>query len=134
MCVIRPESAASRCASRSRSGEHISPDRVRATIEMARGDWRLFRRLTLGPLVPSRAGRAVKRWFLESHANAVSPEVLALYMQERPTVDVTALLPDVDAPVLVLIRPGVDRTPPPSAGPSRRPFRTPALWSWGATS
>ena len=114
------------------SGEHISPDRVRATIEMARGDWRLFRRLTSDLSFP-RGPDELKRWFLESHANAVSPEVLALYMQERPTVDVTALLPDVDAPVLVLIRPGVDRTPPPSAGSSRRPFRTPALWSWDAT-
>jgi class 3 adenylate cyclase/pimeloyl-ACP methyl ester carboxylesterase len=91
-----------------------SKEAMAAAIQLIRGNWAMARRAMadLGfPHGPTEMQRYISRYFRES----VTPEVAARFLEYEAGLDVSDILPQVQAPTLVLHRRG-DQNVPISAG------------------
>ncbi len=94
--------------------ETLRAEAVQGLVELIRGNWGMARRAMAGVLFPSGPAER-QQWFADLLRQAVSSDMAARYLQFYMNVDVTALLPRVKAPTLVLHRRG-DRNVPSRAG------------------
>ena len=75
---------------------------VKALTDLARGPgWGIARRAVADTLMPSGPVEAV-RFFVEAVKATCSPEVWATYVEREATLDISDLVPKVQAPCLVL--------------------------------
>ncbi len=97
-----------------RGEDRAKPEAARSVAELIRANWPLARRAIADIGLPS-GPTELQRWFSNTLREAVSPEVAAGYVEFVTTLDVTAFLPRVQAPTLVL-HPRGDRNVPINAG------------------
>ncbi|OGO49963.1 MAG: hypothetical protein A2148_07620 [Chloroflexi bacterium RBG_16_68_14] len=97
-----------------RGQDFFRSEAIQGLLELVRGNWSLARRAIADVVFPSGPTEA-QRWLADLLRQTASPEVAARGIEFHSSVDVTALLPQVKAPTLVLHRRG-DRNVPIRAG------------------
>lgn len=97
-----------------RGADILSRGQAQGIIDLVRQNWSLARRAMADVTYPSGPTEQ-QRWLAGVMRQSISPEMAAKYLKFQSTVDVTALLPQVKAPTLVLHRRG-DRSVPSRAG------------------
>ena len=97
-----------------RGADIVSRGQAQSLIHLVRQNWSLARRAIADITYPS-GPTEFQRWLAGVMRQSISPEMAAKYLEFTATVDVTALLPQVKAPTLVLHRRG-DRSVPSRAG------------------
>jgi class 3 adenylate cyclase len=93
-----------------RGGDIVSSQAINGLQELIRGNWSLARTAIAGLVYPSGPSER-QRWFADFLRRSVSPETAARYVEFHATVDVTAYLPRVPAPTLILHARGYRNVP-----------------------
>ena len=96
-------------------GQDRAPrEALQGTVHLIRTNWGLARRALAGLIFPSGPIEA-QRWWSNLTRENISPEIAALYIEYEAGLDVRDLLPQVQAPTLILHR-RRDRVVPMGAG------------------
>ncbi len=85
--------------------DYLNPAAARGMAELIRGNWSLGRRAISDGIFPN-GPIELQRWFSRHLRESISAEMAARYIDYQTSVDVTAYLPLVKAPTLVLHRRG----------------------------
>ncbi|MEE8519184.1 MAG: adenylate/guanylate cyclase domain-containing protein [Dehalococcoidia bacterium] len=85
--------------------DYLNPAAARGMAELIRGNWSLGRRAISDGIFPN-GPIELQRWFSRHLRESISAEMAARYIDYQISVDVTAYLPLVKAPTLVLHRRG----------------------------
>jgi DNA-binding NarL/FixJ family response regulator len=89
----------------SRRGDAAGESEYHAITELVRRGWGrdnpAFRQVFTSRFIPG-AGSELIEWFNELCRKTASPDVAALLLESRSRIDVTSLLPEVQAPTLVI--------------------------------
>jgi class 3 adenylate cyclase len=87
-----------------RGADFRSPESVKALTDLIRGSgWSIARRSVADVLLPSGPAE-VARSYVQLAKQTCSPDVFATYVERESTLDVTALVPQMPAPCLVVHR------------------------------
>jgi class 3 adenylate cyclase/pimeloyl-ACP methyl ester carboxylesterase len=87
-----------------RGADFRSPESVKALTDLIRGPgWSIARRSVADVLLPSGPAE-VARSYVQLAKQTCSPDVFATYVERESTLDVTALVPQMPAPCLVVHR------------------------------
>jgi len=97
-----------------RGRDIVSSEAIKGLQELIRGNWSLARAAIANIAYPTGPSER-QRWFADFLRRSASPETAARYLEFHATVDVTAYLPRVTAPTLILHGRG-DRNVPIRAG------------------